>query len=132
MLIRLMCPQKGNVNFVDVALDEAMNTLKIKASFPNSDRNLISGQYGRVLVTGKNLVDKIVVPMKAVQRDLKEAFIYIVDKENKIVRVPVKEGIELPEFQVVIESGLKGGERVVVAGFQKIATQMTVTPNVVK
>ena len=125
-------PHHGKIDFVDIALDEAMNTLKIKASFPNPDNHLISGQYGRVLLKANRKIDKIVIPMKAIQRNLTTAYVYIVDNENKIVKQEVQTGLELPNFDIVIESGLTGGERVVVAGFQKIAPQMTVTPNVVK
>ena len=127
-----MYPQTGKINFVDVALDEAMNTLKIKASFPNPDNHLISGQYGRVVLKGKEAIRRIVIPMKAVQRDLKSVFVYMVNDKNQIVKQEVKTGLELSDFNVVIEDGLKGGEKIVVAGFQKIANGMTVTPNSVK
>lgn len=121
-------PNKGQINFIDVALDEAMNTLKMKASFPNPDHRLISGQYGRVNLRGINPIDKIVIPMKAVQRDMSGAFVYLVDADHKIVKQTVQTGLELPNFDVVIESGLTGGETLVVAGFQKIAPQMIVDP----
>lgn len=125
-------PHTGQIDFVDIALDEAMNTLKIKASFPNPDNQLISGQYGRVLLRGTKQIDKIVIPMKAVQRDLTTTYVYLVGAENQIVKQEVKTGLELPNFDVVIEEGLTGGEHVVVAGFQKIAPGMTVTPNPVQ
>ena len=125
-------PYPGKIDFIDVALDEAMNTLKIKASFPNPDNHLISGQYGRVLLKGKEAIRRIVIPMKAVQRDLKSVFVYTVNDKNQIVKQDVKTGLELSDFNVVIEDGLKGGEKIVVAGFQKIANGMTVTPNLVK
>ncbi|MDY6407207.1 MAG: efflux RND transporter periplasmic adaptor subunit [Pseudomonadota bacterium] len=125
-------PLPGKINFVDVALDETMNTLKIKAVFPNPDNRLISGQYGRVLLKGKDPIDKIVIPMKAVQRDLTTSYVYLLDKENKVVKQEITTGLELPNFDVIIESGLSGGERVIVAGFQKIAVGMTVSPNPVK
>ena len=125
-------PLAGKINFVDVALDETMNTLKIKAVFPNPDNRLISGQYGRVLLKGKKPVPKIVIPMKAVQRDLTAAYVYVVDGDNKIVKQEITTGLELPNFNVIVESGLTGGERVVVAGFQKIAPGLIVIPNSVK
>ncbi len=122
-------PEMGQINFVDVELDEAMNTLKMKASFPNPNHRLIAGQYGRVELTGKKLIDKIVVPMRVVQRDLNGAYVYRVDGDNKIVKQTVQPGIELPDFQVVIDDGLNVGDTVVVAGFQKIAPGATVQVN---
>ena len=125
-------PKSGKINFIDVALDEAMNTLKIKASFPNPDNRLISGQYGRVILKGKQPIKRIVIPMKAVQRDLKSVYVYLVNDKNQIVKQDIKTGLELSDFNIVVEDGLKGGEKIVVAGFQKIANGMTVTPNPVK
>jgi membrane fusion protein (multidrug efflux system) len=89
---------------------------------------LISGQYGRVILRGTNALDQIVIPMKAVQRDLSGAYVYLVDADNKIVKQAVQTGLELPNFDVVIESGLTGGETLVVAGFQKITAGATVKP----
>ena len=121
-------PEKGSINFIDVALDEAMNTLKMKASFPNPNNRLISGQYGRVILRGTQPISRIVIPMKAVQRDMTGAFVYLVDTNNTIVKQAVQTGLELPNFDVIIESGLTGGEKLVVAGFQKITTGTTVQP----
>ena len=125
-------PQTGKIDFVDIALDEAMNTLKMKASFPNPDNILISGQYGRVLLKATHQISKIVIPMKAVQRDLTSTYVYVVNKDNKVTKQEVKTGLELPNFDIVIEDGLTAGKQVVVAGFQKIANGMSVTPAVVK
>lgn len=123
-------PEAGSINFVDVTLDEAMNTLKMKAAFPNPNGRLISGQYGRVVLTAKDPVKQLVIPMRAVQRDLTNTFVYLVNDESKIERRPVVLGQELDNFEVVIESGLKAGDIVVTEGFQKIAPQMTVNPTI--
>ncbi len=125
-------PEKGKIKFVDIVLDEAMNTLKMKASFPNPEQKLISGQYGRVRLIAQKPIYEIVIPMKSVQRDLTSAFVYVVNSENKIEKRVVKTGLELPNFDVIIENGLTEGEHVVTAGFQKIAPDMTVTQNVIK
>lgn len=117
----------GHVSFVDVKLDEAMNTLKLKASFPNPDGQLISGQYGRVILTGQEPVDQLVIPQRAVQRDMYSSFVYIITPQNTIEKRMVKEGIELPDFKVIITEGLTPGETIVTEGFQKIAPGSSVT-----
>ncbi len=121
-------PEKGEINFVDVTLDETMNTLKIKASFPNPENKLISGQYGRVQLKSTLPHKAIVVPMRAVQQDMISSFVYVINGEDKIERRDVVRGTELPNFEVVITSGLKAGDRIVTEGFQKIAPGATVTP----
>lgn len=121
-------PYEGRFSFIDNALDEAMNTLKLKASFPNPDGKLISGQYGRVVLTSPTTISDIVIPMKAVQRDMLGAFVYVVGDENVIEKRAIKTGTELPNFEVVVREGLNPGEKIVVEGFQKIAPNITVTP----
>ncbi len=121
-------PEGGKINFVDNALDEAMNTLKLKAQFPNPKGDLISGQYGRVVLKSHAAQRDLIVPQRAVQRDMLGAFVYVIGADNKIEKRTVKTGLELPNYEVEIIDGLKSGENIVVEGFQKIADGVTVTP----
>lgn len=118
----------GKIDFVDVTLDEAMNTLKIKASFPNEADELISGQYGRINIKSLTAQPEIVLPQKAVQQDMTGTYVYVLDSENRVSRREVTRGDELNDFKVIISEGLKKGDVVVTEGFQKIAPQMIVTP----
>ena len=121
-------PEDGKIDFVDITLDEAMNTLKIKASFPNPDNKLISGQYGRVVLESQTPVKEIVVPMKAVQQDMLGSYVYVVLADNRVEKRDVTRGTELEGFEVVITSGLQNGDVIVTEGFQKIAPQALVNP----
>ena len=127
----LQYPEAGHLSFVDNRLDEAMNTLKVKASFPNPNGQLISGQYGRIVLTGTRTVTDLVIPMRAVQRDMLGAFVYVVGPDNVVQKREIKTGAELPNFDIVVLDGLKVGERVVVEGFQKIRPNIPVTPTTV-
>ena len=124
-------PEKGRLSFVDNRLDEAMNTLKIKASFPNPNGQLISGQYGRIVLTGKQTVTDLVIPMRAVQRDMLGAFVYVVGSDNIVQKREIKTGLELSNFDIIVLDGLKVGERVVIEGFQKIQPNIPVNPTAV-
>lgn len=124
----VLYPEDGKIDFVDVTLDEAMNTLKIKASFPNPDNKLISGQYGRVTLESQTPIKEIVIPMKAVQQDMLGTYVYVINGENRIEKRDVTRGSELEGFDVVITSGLQAGDVIVTEGFQKIAPQALVKP----
>ena len=120
----------GQVDFIDVILDEQMNTLKMKASFANPEGKLISGQYGRILLKAKKPVFVLAVPQRAVQYDKENAYVYVVTPVNKIEKRPVTLGMDLPNFLYEIDSGLQEGEVVVTDGFQKIAPNTSVKANV--
>ena len=123
--------ENGRLSFVDNRLDEAMNTLKVKAYFPNPNGILISGQYGRIVLTGKNTITDLVIPMRAVQRDMLGAFVYVVGPDNVVQKREIKTGTELPNFDIIVLDGLKVGERVVIEGFQKIQPNISVNPTLV-
>ena len=119
-------PEVGTLIFMDTTLDEAMNTLKMKASFPNPQYKLISGQYGRVVLQAKSPTDVLIIPQRAVQRTPGNEYVLVVNDEHKIEKRQIQTGAELDDFKVEVLSGLKVGETVVVDGFQKIAEGMPV------
>lgn len=121
--------EPGKINFIDNALDENMNTLKLKASFSNPKGNLISGQYGRIIIESETPQDELVVPMKAVQRDLAGEFVYKVNADNTVEKQDVKTGLELPDYQIVVLSGLNEGDKVITEGYQKVKPGMKVVPD---
>ena len=121
-------PEIGTINFVDVALDEGMNTLKMKASFPNPEHKLLSGQYGRIKLRPKKPTKMIIIPQKAVQRTANSEFVMVIRSDNTIEQRTIQTGTELPDYQVELIDGLKVGESIVVEGFQKITVGATVNP----
>lgn len=124
-------PEPGKVNFLDNALNETMNTLKLKAQLPNPNGSLISGQYGRIMLKSHTARREMVIPQRAIQRDMLGEFVYIVDTDSKIEKRPVKTGLELPNYEIVVASGLHAGETIVTDGFQKIMVGTPVTPQFV-
>ena len=123
-------PIIGQVDCVDVVLDEQMNTLKMKASFANPEGKLISGQYGRVLLKGKKPMNVLTVPQRSVQRDKNQAYVYVVTPENKIEKRVVTIGMDLSDFLYEVVSGLHAGEVVVTDGFQKVMPGATAKANI--
>ena len=114
-------PFKGTFNFVDVALDNNMNTLKLRASFPNPDNELLAGQYGRVVLKSKVPLSALIIPKLAVQRDLAGNFVYIVDKDGRLGTARIETGIDVGSDRVVVKKGLAAGDKVIINNFQKIA-----------
>lgn len=121
-------PHVGTLNFVDVSLDESMNTLKMKASLPNPEHKLISGQYGRIKLRAKKPAKILVIPQKAIQRTTDSEFVMVVKSDNTIEQRSIKTGMELPDYQMELQEGLNPGENIVVEGFQKITVGATVSP----
>ena len=121
-------PEIGSINFVDVTLDEGMNTLKMKARLPNPEHKLISGQYGRIKLRAKKPAKMLIIPQKAIQRTSNGEFVMVIKPDRTVEQRSIKTGMELPNFQMELLEGVNAGETVVVEGFQKITVGATVTP----
>ena len=115
----------GRVNFVERAVDPTTGTLGMELEFPNPDRLLRPGQYGRARLLLETNTGALLVPQRAVQ-ELQSIFsVAVVDAGNKVAFHTVKVGPRVGSLWVITE-GLKPGEHVVVEGLQRIQDGMTV------
>ncbi|WP_046214480.1 efflux RND transporter periplasmic adaptor subunit [Paenibacillus wulumuqiensis] len=92
-------------------MDASGNGYPVKITVSNTDGKLKSGMLADVSFVGKNAKQGIIVPSKAVQKDGKKAYVYVVSKDHAI-RKEVTIGSESGS-QTLITSGLKAGEQIV-------------------
>jgi membrane fusion protein, multidrug efflux system len=110
--------QVGEINFVDVSVDRTTDTVVVRASFANPKDVLIDGQLVRVQIEAGTPQEKVVIPQAALIADQEGVYVFIVEDGKAAVR-RVKLGGETGT-NVIIESGLKGGELVIVEGLQGV------------
>jgi membrane fusion protein, multidrug efflux system len=111
---------KGKLNFVDIALQPSTGALQLRAEFRNPQHTLLPGQFVRAQVLGVKRPGAILVPQRAVQQGLNGPFIYVLGQGDKVEARDVVAS-DWTGTQWLIESGLKGGERIIVDGGQKVA-----------
>ena len=109
----------GQINFTDVTVDDSTDTVKMRAVFPNPNKQLISGQFVSVLLEYEAPEEKIVISQAALMSSAASKYVYVVDAQNKIVNKPVSVGTEQGK-DIVILDGLEAGDRVVITGLQKV------------
>ncbi len=109
---------EGAVNFVDVSVDRATDTVLVRATMPNPDRVLIDGQLVSVTVETGTPEEKVVIPQAALIADQEGIYVFVIENGKAVVR-RIKAGGESGP-NVVVDGGLKGGEQVVVEGLQSI------------
>jgi membrane fusion protein, multidrug efflux system len=112
--------QTGRINFVDVTVDRATDTVLVRATFPNPASGLIDGQFVgvRVDVESASAKEQVVVPQSALIADQEGVYVFIVEDGKAVVKrvKPARES----GTGVVIDSGLNGGEEVIVQGLQAV------------
>jgi len=120
-------PQAGKLLFSDVSVDESTGSVSMRAEFPNPNRVLLPGMYVRARLEQGVSDAAITVPQQAIVRSNEGSSVMIVGADNKIISQPVTANANDGQNWVV-SSGLKGGERIVVEGFQKAKPGATVNP----
>ncbi len=106
----------GHIDFADNRIDPNSGTIRIRAMFPNAEAKLAAGLFVRVRVP-EDAREAVLVPRVAVQRDMRGSFVLVVDGNSTVVRKDVRTG-PLEGGSQIIESGLAGDERIIVAGIQ--------------
>jgi membrane fusion protein, multidrug efflux system len=107
--------ETGYLTFVDNSVDNTTGTIKLKATFANTDHRLWPGQFSTVSLRLAEEEHATVVPSEAVQTGQSGEFVYVVTKEmtaqQRTVTVARTIGGES-----VISKGVEPGETVVTDG----------------
>ena len=120
-------PLRGRLSFLDRALNLTTGTLNVYVSFPNPNRRLRPGMFGRVRVMLEERPNALLVPQRAVQRMQGVDSVLVVDKDNKSSLRLITLGERYQDAFIVTE-GLQPGEQVVVEGWQNVMPGQQVTP----
>jgi membrane fusion protein, multidrug efflux system len=123
----------GKLNFLDVQVDPGTDTVTVRAELPNPERILVDGQFVGVRVERGEPKPVLAVPQASLQVDQAGPYVLVVGGDDKVEARRVTLG-DAEGPQVVVESGLSEGERIIVDGIQKVRPGMTVaateaTPN---
>ncbi|WP_422647774.1 Efflux RND transporter periplasmic adaptor subunit [Cupriavidus sp. H18C1] len=111
--------ETGKLLFSDMTVDPSTGAIALRAQFPNPRRELLSGTYVRVRVEQGVDENALTVPQRALIRNAQGAAVMVVGADGNVAAVPVKAGAAIGDRWIVTE-GLKGGEKVIVEGLQKV------------
>ena len=108
-------PYGGELIFIDNTVNELTGTIALRALIPNKERRLWAGQFVTVSLIIGIEKDATLAPYKAVAIGQKGPYLFIVTKEDKADLRLLKLG-ERYEDHIIIEDGVKPGEKFVVTG----------------
>jgi len=117
----------GAVIATSQAIDSTTGTYTVEASFPNPSNLLLPGQFARVQAPYQTLKNVVTVPRKSLVELQGQFRVYVVNDANMVEMRDVVLGPP-KDLDVVIESGVEGGESVIFEGMQKVRPGMTVNP----
>lgn len=116
----------GVWNYTDPQVDQQTDTVTMRATLPNPERQLIDGEFVSVEIRERREQPRLVVPQAAIQVDQAGSYVLVVDKDNKVQQRRIRLGTQ-QDADIVVESGLAEGENVIVDGILKVRPGLTVT-----
>lgn len=119
--------QTGRLQLVDNQVDAKSGTLRVRAVFDNKDGQLMPGQFAKLRMGQASREPALLVNERAVGTDQDKRYVIVVGQGNQAEWRPVTLGAHVNGLRVVT-SGLKGGERIVVGGVQRVRPGSVLAP----
>ena len=109
---------KGRIVFFDRAVNIKTGTMRMRVEFPNPTELLRPGMFTRARIDAGSR-EGIKVPERAISELQGQAFVWVVDADQKVSQRSVRLG-DTVGSEVVVTEGLSPGERIVLEGLQKV------------
>ena len=119
-------PQTGKIDMVDGQFDKTTGAITIRATFPNANGTLRSGNTGRIRL-GLNHDDAILVPQSATVEMQDKVFVFTVGKDNKVTKMPITV-VGKSGTNYLIKEGVKTGDQNVLSGNDKLQDGQAIEP----
>jgi len=121
-------PHEGKLAFSEVSVDPSTGSYLLRVVVPNPDHILMPGMYVRAVVGRGVRENAILAPQQAILRDAKgNTSALVVNGDNVVEARQVRVSRAIGN-RWLVEEGLNAGERVIVAGVQKVQPGMPVNP----
>ena len=119
-------PHKGKLDYIAPQVNQGTGTLAARAVLPNESRLLLPGFFTRVRVPLEE-TPAVLVPTVALGADQGGRYVLTVNGENTVEQRKVEVGPVVGEM-IVVESGLKPDDRVIVSGLLRAIPGQKVDP----
>jgi multidrug efflux system membrane fusion protein len=119
---------EGSIDSFDNAINPATGTIRARALFNNKDGILLPGMYAEIEMSTPTSTSELVVPQSAIATDQDRMFVYVVDENNVANYREVTVGRPQNGF-IVIQSGLKAGEKIVTDKVGMVRSGQTIKPD---
>ncbi|PRH86861.1 efflux RND transporter periplasmic adaptor subunit [Labrys okinawensis] len=110
----------GKLEVINNEVDASTGTIQLKAIFPNDTLGLWPGAFVNAKLKVRTLAGVVVAPTAAIQRGPNGTFVYVLGDDSTAKMRPVTVSQQGDE-QVVVDNGLKNGEKIITTGFARLS-----------
>lgn len=116
----------GKIDMMDGQFDATTGSVTLRASFPNPESLLRTGNTGRIVMqsTEQNVFK---IPLLATYEIQDKLFVGLLNNKNKMERVALKNYIKSGDFYI-LKSGFKSGDRIIANELSGIPENSIIQP----
>jgi membrane fusion protein (multidrug efflux system) len=119
-------PHKGKIELVSGQFDVSKGSISFRASFPNNEGLLRSGNTGKIRIPHL-LSSVILVPQEATDEIQDKVFVFVVGDGNKVKSIPIAVSGKSGTYYLV-EKGIQAGDKIVYAGLERLRDGAVINP----
>jgi len=109
----------GRLLAVDNQVSSTTGTVALKAVFTNDDNTLFPQQFVNIRLQTEVRKNAVVIPLAALQRGQPGTFVYLIQPDHTVALRVIVPGPSVGD-QLLVNSGLVAGDRVVVDGVDRL------------
>ncbi len=119
-------PVKGKIDMIDGQFDKNTGAITLRASFPNANGVLRSGNTGKIRL-GLLHNDAILVPQSATVEMQDKVFVFTLGDSSKVKKQAISIVGKAGE-NYLVKDGVKAGDQIVLSGVDKLQEGMVIQP----
>ncbi|HVI45809.1 MAG TPA: efflux RND transporter periplasmic adaptor subunit [Chitinophaga sp.] len=118
--------EKGRIETMEGQFDKTMGAISFRASFPNPQGLLRSGNTGKIRIP-EQFAQAIVIPTEATFELQDKVMVFVVADSNKVSGIPITIAGKSGNYYFV-EKGVKPGQRIVYSGLDRLRDGAVIAP----
>ncbi|WP_144008976.1 efflux RND transporter periplasmic adaptor subunit [Pedobacter africanus] len=119
-------PQEGKIDMVDGQFDKQTGAITLRASFPNAQGLLRSGNTGKIRISMEHK-NALIVPQSATVEMQDKIFVFTVADSNKVKKMPISI-IGKSGTNYLVKEGVKSGDQIVLSGLDRLQEGQEIRP----
>jgi len=119
-------PLPGKIDMVDGQFDETTGAITVRATFPNANGLLRSGNTGKVRLSLEH-TNVALVPQEATLEMQDKVFVYAVGDSNKVSKQPISI-VGRSGNNYLVKEGLTPGQQIVLSGIDHLQDGQVIQP----
>ena len=121
----IMRDYNAKVYAVESKMDMTTRTLKVRATYPNTNESIFPGRYTSVEITKREIKDALAIPSEALIPEMGKNVVYLY-KNGVAEPAEIEIGLRT-ESHVQVLNGVQPGDTLITTGVMQLRTSMQVT-----